>query len=374
MSTFRTTRIHFGADALDFLTTLKCRVLIVTDAFMATTDFMAKVKTHLSGSEIEVFDEVLPDPALDLVIAGLRAFKHADPDAVIAVGGGSPIDTAKAIYKLALEQGDRPSKGLIAIPTTSGTGSEVTSFAVVTDTKNQAKIALISDDMLPDHAILDPAAVLTVPPRVTADTGMDTATHVIESYVSTRANDFTDAGAEKAIQLVLAHLVTAYRDGSNFEAREHMHNASCLAGIGFDNAGLGICHSLAHAIGGHFHVAHGRLNALLLPHVMNFNAGTMSFGPGGLSPAAQRYAHLAHVAGIHASTPRNMVLALVDAVRKLVADLDIVPHITAQGVAKADYLAAIPDMIESALVDSCTPTNPRAVTAADLEKILRAIV
>lgn len=374
MSTFRTTRIHLGSDALDFLTTLECRVLIVTDAFMATTDFMAKVQSKLTGSVVEVFDKVLPDPALDLVIEGLRAFKQVAPDAVVAVGGGSPIDTAKAIYKLALEQGDRPAKGLIAIPTTSGTGSEVTSFAVVTDTKNHVKLALVSDDMLPDHAVLDPAAVLTVPPRVTADTGMDTITHIIESYVSTRANDFTDAGAEKALQLVFTNLLTTYRDGSNYEARAHMHNASCLAGIGFDNAGLGICHSLAHAIGGHFHIAHGRLNAMLLPHVMLFNAGEMSFGPNGLSAAATRYSHLAYVTGIQGSTPRNRVLGLVDAVRKLAANLDIDPRITANGVTKADYLAAIPDMVETALVDSCTPTNPRPATAADLEQILRAIL
>lgn len=374
MSTYRTTRIHMGADALEFLTTLRCRVLIVTDPYMATTEFLTRVKAKLADSEIEVFADVTPDPALDLVIDGLRVFKRAAPDAIVAVGGGSPIDTAKAIYKLALEQGDRPAKGLIAIPTTSGTGSEVTSFAIVTDRKNQTKMTLISDDMLPDHAVLDPAAVMTVPPKVTADTGMDTTTHVIESYVSTKANDFTDAGAEKALQLVFAHLLTAYRNGSDFEAREHMHNAACLAGIGFDNAGLGICHSLAHSIGGHFHVAHGRLNAMLLPHVMLFNAGDMGFGPNGLSPTARRYAHLAFVTGIRASTPRNMALGLVDAVRKLVTDLDIVPRITANGVDKADFLTAIPDVVANALRDACTTTNPRQPTAEDLEQILRAIV
>ena len=374
MTEFRLhTRIVLGDDALSALAALAgSRVLIVTDAFMATTRLMEQVKEHLGGAEVRVFDRVTPDPSVELVAEGVREFVSFLPQAIVAVGGGSPIDAAKAIHKIALEQGgDRHQ--LWAIPTTSGTGSEVTSFSVITDTEHERKVALISDDMLPDVAILDVDAVRTVPPAVTADTGIDVLTHVLEGYVSSKANDLTDAVAEKAVQLVFANLRRAHRDGEDLEARARMHSAATLAGMSFDNAGLGICHSIAHAVGAHFHCPHGRANAVVLPHVMAFNAGSLSPTEHTLSTPAQRYAHLARLVGIEAMTDRARAQGLIEAVKQIVADLGIAPRVRDHNIARGPYMAQIPAMVESALADSCTPTNPVAPTAKDLERLFVAI-
>ncbi len=195
------------------------------------------------------------------------------PDTVIALGGGSAMDTAKAVCHLyaAMKQEQRPR--LVAVPTTSGTGSEVTSFAVISDPEAQAKYPLKDPAMVPDVAFLDPVLTATVPSGITADTGMDVLTHGLEAYVSTQSGDFTDACAEKAGPYGMEVSEQAVADGSNMDARTHMHNASCLAGIAFNGASLGICHSLAHALGARFHIPHGRSNAILLPHVITYNAG-----------------------------------------------------------------------------------------------------
>jgi alcohol dehydrogenase class IV len=348
-------------------------VLIVTDAFMASSALMKQVRAALGTARVEVFDRVLPNPDIDTVTDGLRVFLDVAPDAIVALGGGSPIDTAKTVRKFALEQGHDLKCGFYVIPTTSGSGSEVTSFAVVTDPTDHAKHALSSVDMLPEVAIIDPEAVRTAPPKLTADAGMDATSHAVEAYVAYCASDFSDAMAEKALRLILANLPRTYRDGDDMEAREHQHNAATMAGIAFQNAGLGIVHGMSHAIGGSFHVAHGRLNGILLPHVIAYNAGELGFGPNGLTPVARRYAELARAVGLTATTERNQVLALIARVVRLREELDMPATVSAAGVDKAGYLAVVDDLAQTALADFCTLGNPVQPTIADLTRILKAV-
>ncbi len=370
-----TTTLCYGPDSLTALGTLDGRrVLVVTDAFMSTTPLMAKVRTELAGaSAVEVFSDVKPNPDLTAVTEGLRAFLAFAPDAIVALGGGSPIDTAKAVRKLALELGHRLPAGLIVIPTTSGTGSEVTSFAVITD-EHHTKLPLTAVEMLPEMAILDPEAVRTAPPKLTADSGMDAVSHAIEAYVAKGSNDFSDALAEKALRLADTSLVRAFRDGADADARERQHNAATMAGIAFQNAGLGIVHSLSHAIGGSFRVAHGRLNAILLPAVICFNAGDLGFRPHDVGPVARRYAALAKALGLSASTERNLVLALNAWVEKLRTNLEMPATLTAAGVDRATFTAAVPALAATAHKDFCTSGNPVPATEKDLAALLTRVV
>lgn len=338
-------KLYFGSDALRALKELSGRrVLIVTDGFLASSGLLDKVRVHLSGGDVTVFDQVTPDPTVELVARGVQLLREVQPDAVIAFGGGSPMDCAKAI---------RWSAGgfvpLWAIPTTAGTGSEMTSYAVLTDPSQGLKYPLVDDTLLPEHAILDPSLLAGVPPAVTADTGMDVLTHAAEAYVSPKATPFTDALAEKAFVLAYENLPGAHR--GDLERRGAMLYASCMAGMAFNAAGLGICHSLAHALGGRIHMPHGRLNALLLPHVIRFNAANQI--------AASRYAKLAKLCGLAAS-PR----ALSGAMSRLLTSLKMPATLTVDdpsGIAAA------------AMADPCTATNPRVATAADLETLLRGL-
>jgi 1-propanol dehydrogenase len=300
-----TTTLYYGPDSLSALAQLAGRrVLIITDAFMATSQLMLQVREVLAESTIEVYDKVIPNPDVAAVAAGLAAFLAFEPEALLAVGGGSPIDTAKAVRKLALELGHRAEAGFYVIPTTSGTGSEVTSFAVVTDPVSHAKLPLTSDDMLPDVAILDPDAVSTLPPFLVADSGMDAISHAIEAYVAIGHNDFSDALAEKALRIADTYLLRSYRSNADVKARTHQHTGATMAGIAFQNSGLGIVHSLSHAIGGSFKVAHGRLNGILLPHVIEFNAGELGIRPGEISEVARRYVTLAFARPLSVQRPQ----------------------------------------------------------------------
>ena len=371
-----TTTLCYGPDSLKALGALDGqRVLVVTDAYMNSTPVMGLVRTELAGaSAVQVFDQVKPNPDLTAVTEGLRAFLAFAPEAIVALGGGSPIDTAKAVRKLALELGHGLPGGLVVIPTTSGTGSEVTSFAVITDEHTHTKLPLTSVEMLPEMAILDPEAVGTAPPRLTADSGMDSVSHAIEAYVAKGSNDFSDALAEKALRLADVSLVRCFRNGDDAEAREHQHNAATMAGIAFQNAGLGIVHSLSHAIGGSFPVAHGRLNGILLPIVICFNAGDLGFRPHDVGPVARRYAALAKSLGLSASTERNLVVALTSWVEKLRTDLDMPATLTAARVDRAAFTSAIPALAATAHKDFCTSRNPVEVTENDLAVILKRII
>lgn len=359
------THVRIGPDALGALDEhAGQRVLLVTDGFLATTPLFATVAGRL-GEHVTIFCDVQPNPTIGTISRGTAAYLDARPDVVVAYGGGSVMDAAKAMHKAALDSGFGAVHGLVAIPTTSGSGSEVTSFAVLTDERTHTKIPLVSPDMVARVAILDPEAVVGVPPAITADSGMDVLTHAVEAYVSVGACDFSDALAEKAVELVVAHLVRCYTHGDDRDARGHMHNASCLAAMAFDNVGLGITHSLAHAVGGHFPIAHGRLNAMLLPHVIAFNAER--------SPAAaDRYARLGRLV-TPSATGAAAVTSLVAAVRRLNGALGIPALIADAGVSTAEYRAVVDAMAGTALDDGCTATNPVRPSREDLVLLLRRL-
>lgn len=361
------TEIRFGSDAFESLSEFEGRrVFLVTDEFLATTEAFRTVMAILGGN-VTVFDKVLPNPTIQLIGQGLSRYLQARPDVVVAFGGGSPIDAAKAMHKGALEVNLGAPDGLVVVPTTSGSGSEVTSFSVITDDATHAKIPMVSPDLLPRVAVLDARAVVGVPPRTTADSGMDVITHATEAYVSTGANDFTDACAEKAAQLAFANLQRCFTHGSDLEARTRMHNAATLAAIAFDNSGLGITHSLAHALGGRFPVAHGRLNAILLPHVVAYNAERSE-------RAAEKYAWLGHLAGSAATGTRAGVVSCVARIEKINAALGIGPGIAQCGVDVADVRASLDELAATAMADSCTVTNPVVPTHEHLVGLLRKLL
>ena len=366
MKEFRlATRVGLGADALSALDEFRdTPVFLVTDEFLATTSVYQQIVERLGG-KVTTFTGVNPNPTTGEISAGVAVYVKAKPKVVVAYGGGSVMDAAKVMHKAALEAGVGAPDGLIAIPTTSGSGSEVTSFAVVTDEATHTKIPIVSQDLVAGLAILDPQAVVGVPKHITADSGMDVLTHAIEAYVAANASDFSDALAEKAVELVFAYLARCYTHGDDLKARSRMHNASCMAAMAFDNAGLGIVHSLAHALGGRYPVAHGRLNALLLPHVIEFNAER--------SPrAAERYARLGRRVAPSARG-RAAVTSLVAAVQKLRAQLEMPTRLSEAKVSSANVRRDQPELVAAALADGCTPGNPVAPSADDLQAILRKV-
>lgn len=351
-------QLHFGEQASHILDHIDVdRVLIVTDSFLARSGALEKLKQFVPRRcEINVFSDVAPDPTQELIDAGVEVALAFQPEWVLAFGGGSSIDAAKSILYFAAEKGlTRPH--LTAIPTTAGTGSEVTNFAVVT--RGSTKLALIDDFLYPDCAVLDPIYTLTVPAKVTADTGMDALTHALEALVSKNATRMSDAMALSAMKTIFEHLSKCYKDGMLVRSRSALLEASCMAGIAFTNAGLGINHSLAHALGGKFHVAHGRLNAILLPYVMGFNAQD--------ARARAKYDEVAHELGYCDCK------ALLEAIVRLAAELDIPETLSSTIKASAsEYEAALSDMAEAAMHDRCTPTNPKAASKQDFVNLFRA--
>ncbi len=298
------------------------------------------------------------------------------PEAVVAVGGGSAIDSSKAIREFALKINNYGKVGLIAIPTTSGTGSEVTSFAVVNDTTAHIKYPLIADSLTADEAILDAELVKSVPPAITADTGMDVFTHALESYVSTQHNEFSAALAEKAVEICGVFLLRAYLDGSDMHARQKMHVASCLAGLSFNTAGLGITHSMAHQLGAMFHIPHGRANAMLLPHIVEFNSdiNKHSKSQEEYLPAVKRYANIAHILGL---SNYNTVMTVRSSGKldSVYAERD---EYSADNSGNwYNYTRrifwAIDKMADAALADACTSINRRVPTKEDIMKIYKKL-
>ncbi len=366
-------RIYYGNNSLEYLSTLDVkRVCIVTDKMMVKLGVTEKIKGYIKHTTCTIFDEVEPNPSLDTIKKALAIFLQDRPDVIIAVGGGSPIDAAKAILLMANEISEqlnfkRPK--FIAVPTTSGTGSEVTSYSVITDTKNNIKIPFSDEKMLPDIAILDQQLTKTVPPTVTADTGMDVLTHAIEAFVTPKANEFTDIYAAKAIKTVFKYLLRTYRFGEDLEARGQMHVASCMAGIAFNNSALGINHSLAHAIGARFRLSHGRANAILLPYVIQYNAGLCD-GTLPISAAAKRYAQIADMLGLPCSTTEEGVISLVAAVKYLNRALDIPETLAEAGVKKEELEESLPFIVKSAGEDVCTTGNPKEVRPIDFTHLV----
>lgn len=341
------TRLYFGSDPMAALEELAGRrVLVVTDGFLARSGLLDRVTRRLTGP-VEVFDRVEPDPSLRLVAQGVHALRAFEPEAVLAFGGGSPMDCAKGMRWFA-----GAGVPLWCVPTTAGTGSEVTSFAVLTDSDRGVKYPLVEDGLLPDAAILDPSLLEGVPPQVTADTGMDVLTHAAEAYVARGANRFTDALAEQAFTLAWRALPAAFAGAE--AAKEEMLQASCLAGMAFNAAGLGACHAMAHAIGGRFHLPHGRINALLLPQVIRFNAADPQAGA--------RYGRLAGRCGL-APNARALGAALT----RLRERLKLPPRLA---IPAPQLREGLPGLAAAALADVCMPGNPRAVSAGDVEAMI----
>ena len=369
------TVIHFGENSLDRLRVLPYKkVLIITDPFVVQSNMIDMITAPLEkgGIQYEVFQDVVPDAPIGKITEGVKAFLAFQPEAIVAVGGGSAIDSSKAIREFALKINNYGEVGLIAIPTTSGTGSEVTSFAVVNDTEAKVKYPLVSPELTADEAILDAELVRSVPPSITADTGMDVFTHALESYVSADHNEFSAALAEKAVEICGVFLLRAYLDGNDMHARQKMHVASCLAGLSFDTAGLGITHSMAHQLGAVFHIPHGRANAMLLPHVVEFNADIdkHSRSQKEYLPSVKRYSNLAHVLGLSNYNKVMSVRSLVNWIQFMQKEMNIPMTIQEMKTIPPDvYFGSLDKMAEAALADACTATNPRVPTKEDIIKI-----
>lgn len=371
------TRVFFGEGALQRLHKVKNkRVMIVTDNFMEKSGVAHRVAAYLKDCEITIFSDVVPDPPIEVVAAGVQCFQQCLPEVMIAVGGGSVIDAAKAIRVVAGRITDAVDTGVMecfAIPTTSGTGSEVTEYAVVTDLAKGIKYPLASRELRPVTAILDPELVVSAPPKVTADSGMDVLTHALEAYVSTGANDFSDALAEKAISLVVKWLPIAFENGQDLLAREKMHNASCMAGLAFNSAGLGLCHGIAHGIGGKLHMPHGRANAIVLPYILRFNADLDHGRSGGYCVAAKKYQRLAKILDLPCSSVPVGVSQLLKTVEKLNKTLKIPSTLKKGGYDMTLFKQEQENIINAALADVTTTTNPRQPGYSDIERLLKQI-
>ena len=394
--------IYFNRNAVENLQQFPSRsTVIVTNPALEQFGYVEIVRRHLSPQTV-VHVLAIPDaePELKVVMQGIETLNTYRADQIIAVGGGSVMDAAK-LMKLKYEapQADLEELGapfldirkrvieypadrmararLVAIPTTSGTGSEVTPFAVLTDKQRARKVTLADYSLTPDVAIVDPQFVMSMPKALTADTGIDCLTHALEAGVSVYSSPYTDANAMQAIRLVFKYLPLAYEHPEDEEARSMMHNASCMAGLAFSNASVGVNHALAHAFGARFGVAHGRANALMLPHVIAYNASAPAkFMP---SPhqrayvAHKKYATVADLIGLGGDTVPDKVQKLIAATEQLLDRLAIPRSIAALGISKEDFDRAIPDMIKLAFDDpSWRPTNPRMPLMSELADLYRA--
>jgi len=367
-------KVFSGEQSLKKLAEIQgTKACIVSDLMMEKLGYLGQVVDLLQSGGIStaVFTGVKPDPSVSIVAEALQVYWESGADVLLALGGGSVIDTAKGVLYFArqyAQEKDEPfvKPSFVAIPSTSGTGSEVTDFSVIT--VDGDKIVIVDDFIAPDIAILDSDLTKQLPNKIVVDTGMDVLTHALEAYVSTQATDFTDALAEKAVQLVFAHLETLYHDPADAEARDRVQNASCMAGMAFTNAGLGIIHSMSHAFGGTFHIAHGRVNSLLLEAVMEYNA---NLGGKAIDRVCQRYARLASLLRLPARTAREGTVSLIQAIGKLKRSIGIENGIRELGVDQDAFDEALSRMAQTAMADRCTPTNPRQPTAEELVHIYR---
>ena len=396
-------KIYFERNSIQYLQSCKDlnKVFLVTDTSMVELGYLSKITEQLNlrrnKVQIQLFCDVEPDPDITTVTKGARMMDIFKPDAIIALGGGSVMDAAKGMWlfyehpevnfddlkqkfmdirKRAFKYPELGRKSrLICIPTTSGTGSEVTPFAVISDKANNKKYPLTDYSLTPTVAIIDPEFTTNLPARATAMTGLDVLTHAIEAYVSVMANDYTDGLCLKAIQLVFKYLPRAVNDGrSDLEAREKMHNAATIAGMAFANAFLGMTHSLAHKVGAQFHTIHGYTCAVLLPHVIRYNGQA----PSKLSVwpkyerycADEKYQEIAALLGLKADTPEEGVRSLADAVIKLCRDCGLDPNFQAMGISREELEAHLEDIAVAAYEDQCSPANPRVPMVEDMKKIL----
>lgn len=396
-------KIYFEKNSIQYLSKMPSisKAFIVTDPGMVNLGYVDRILYYLRKRpdyvHCEIFSDVEPDPSIETVMKGAKMMQEFQPDVIITLGGGSAMDAAKGMW-LFYEHPDIPFHGLkqkfldirkrvfkypklghsaqfVAIPTTSGTGSEVTSFSVITDKENNVKYPLADYELTPDVAIIDPQFVMTVPPSVTADTGLDVLTHAIEAYVSNMANDYTDGLAMKAIELVFKYLPRAYRNGNDELAREKMHNASTIAGMAFANAFLGINHSLAHKMGAEFHIPHGRANAILLPHVIRYNATKpkkfTAFPKYEHFIADIRYAEIAKMLGLPCKTTAEGVESLAQAVIKLAKEMNVTMSIADCGVSQEEFNSKVDYLADKAFEDQCTTANPKLPLVTELAEIYK---
>jgi alcohol dehydrogenase class IV len=367
--------VIFGDEALTFLAQLTGRhTFVVTDQNIVRLGLAQLVIDQLNAANLAytIFDEVELEPSLQMVQRCATALAQRQPDWIIGLGGGSCLDAAKAAWLLYENPGVeainvnpfdpfklREKAKLIAIPTTSGTGSEATWYAVLTDTVEQRKVGVGTRGMLPDYAIIDPALVMSLPPFITANTGLDALTQSIESYQSTWRSDFSDAMCLHAVRLIFKYLPRAYADGSDREAREHMHNAAAIGGIGFGNSQATLAHCLGHALGVLFHVSHGRAVALFLPYTIEFTANGYN----------SRYADIARTLGLRADDEPIGAASLVAAVRDLEQQLHQPLTIREAGIEQANFEQALPELVLRAETDTQIATSQRIPDSDELRRL-----
>jgi alcohol dehydrogenase class IV len=369
--------IYFGPNAISELKNLKGykRAFIVTGGqSMRKTGFLKKLDDVLkeSGLETKIYDGVEPDPSIERVFDGAKAMREFEPDVIVSIGGGSPMDAAKAMWVF-YEYPDKTFEDIknpftmpklrkkaifVAVPSTSGTASEVTAFSVITDYSTNIKYPLADFEITPDIAVLDTDIPLTMPKMLTAHTGMDALTHAIEAYVASARSDFSDPLALKAISDIYDSIIDSYN--GDVEARGKMHIAQCLAGMAFSNALLGIAHSLAHKTGAVFHIPHGCCNAILLPNVIQYNSKV----------CMERYAQIAKAMGLPGATDKQLVNSLVEVVRTLNKKLNIQQSYKENGVSEEDFKAHCQAIAENAVGDPCTGSNPRETNVENMLKVL----
>ncbi|BCN31701.1 iron-containing alcohol dehydrogenase [Anaeromicropila herbilytica] len=372
--------MYYGKGSLEHLKELKGKkaIIVLGGGSMKRFGFVDKVESYLKEAGIEtlLFENVEPDPSVETVFKGAKAMQEFEPDWIIAMGGGSPIDAAKAMWvfyeypETSFEDIIQPfsfptlrqKAKFLAIPSTSGTATEVTAFSVITDYEKGIKYPLADFNITPDVAIVDPDLAQTMPKTLTAHTGMDALTHAIEAYVSTLNSPFTDPLAIKAIQMVFEHLPASFE--GDVDAREQMHYAQCLAGQAFSNALLGIVHSMAHKTGAVFstgHIPHGCANAIYLPYVIQYNAKN----------AKTRYAEIAKSAGLTGDSEDALVEALCAKITEYNKQLSIPLNLKEFGINEAEFLEKLPLIAERAVGDACTGSNPRPITPKEMEELLK---
>lgn len=371
--------IYFGKGSLEQLKTLKGKkaVLVLGGGSMKKFGFVDKALDYLkeAGIETKLIEGVEPDPSVDTVLKGAEVMRDFEPDWIIAMGGGSPIDAAKAMWifyehpEVKFEDITKPfslpelrnKAKFLAIPSTSGTATEVTAFSVITDYKTEIKYPLADFNITPDVAIVDSELAETMPAKLTAYTGMDALTHAIEAYVATLHSVFSDPLALKAVSMIKDYLYKSYE--GDMAAREEMHSAQCLAGMAFSNALLGICHSMAHKTGAVFHIPHGCANAIYLPYVIKFNA----------KECADRYAEIAKSAGLAGTTEEELVNSLIELVKDFNKKMSIPSTLKEYGIAEDEFNAKVELISERAIEDACTGSNPREISKEEMVKLFKCV-
>lgn len=367
--------IYHGKDSLEVLKSLegKKAFIVIGGGSMKRFGFLDKVLSYLKEANMEtkVFEGVEPDPSVETVMKGAKEMEEFNPDWIVSIGGGSPIDAAKAMWifyeypdftfekaivPFGLPKLRRKAK-FVAIPSTSGTATEVTAFSVITDYKAKIKYPLADFEITPDIAIVDPSLAETMPEKLVAHTGMDALTHAIEAYTASLRSNFTDPLALKAIEMVNMHLVNSFK--GDMEARGEMHEAQCLAGMAFSNALLGIVHSMAHKVGAVFHIPHGCANAIFLPYVIKYNR----------KACEDRYAQIARHIGLKGESERELTDALIDLINKFNKELNIPSSMKEYGIDENEFKANLKFIAHNAVLDPCTGSNPREIDDETMEKL-----